>query len=206
MTNRDDARAALDAGADYLGFVLYAKSPRYVSPGDLRRLLERDGGLTRAVGVFVNMPAREVAVVADDCGLVAVQVHGDEAAAGFTELARPVWRALRLEAGVWHPPPARWPAVRYVVDAAVAGQYGGTGTLADWDAAATLAETQAIMLSGGLTPTNVADGIRRVRPVGVDVSSGVEASPGRKDHRKIRDFVQAAREAAAGNQGNGAMR
>ncbi|MCE9613020.1 MAG: phosphoribosylanthranilate isomerase [Lentisphaerae bacterium] len=195
LTTRDDARAALEAGADYVGFVVYPKSPRHVSPTALRHLLEREGGITRAVGVFVNMTARDVATVADDCGLVAVQVHGDEDAAGFAGLARPVWRAVHLRSGTWQPAPEQWPAARYVVDATVPGQYGGTGVQADWDEAARLARARTIMLSGGLTPENVAGAIRRVRPTGVDVSSGVELSPGRKDHAKVAAFIQAARAA-----------
>ena len=83
--------------------------------------------------------------------------------------------------------------MRYVVDATVTGEYGGTGVRADWGAAATLAETHAIMLSGGLTVENVAEGVRQVRPVGVDVSSGVESAPGRKDHARVAAFIRAAK-------------
>ncbi len=193
LTNRDDALQALDAGADYLGFILYAKSPRYIAAADLRRLLEGLGRPVQAVGVFVNLAPHDVQVVAMDCGLAVVQIHGDEAGAGFTEVTAPVWRALRRCEGGWQPGPEQWPAVRYVVDATVPGEYGGTGVLADWNAAAVLAETRATMLSGGLNAENVAEAVRRVRPVGVDVSSGVEASPGKKDPARVAAFIRAAK-------------
>lgn len=195
MTNRDDAMAALEAGADYVGFIVYEKSLRGIRASALRRLLEKHGEITGAVGVFVNMPAAEVASIAADCGLAAVQIHGDEAPAGFEGGAVPVWRAVRQRDGQWAPVPDAWPAERYVVDATVPGQYGGTGIKADWDAAAKLAETQRIMLSGGLTPAEVAEAVRRVRPLGVDVASGVEREPGKKDRRAVADFIRAAKSA-----------
>lgn len=187
--------AALDLGADYLGFVLYAKSPRGISPTKLFGILDKVDGIRNAVGVFVNRPRAEVARIVSDCGLCAAQIHGDEAADEFQGLAWPVWRAVGLKAGNCRPDPADWPATRYVVDAAVTGLYGGTGKTADWAAAADLAARHPVMLAGGLTPDNVGDAIRTVRPVGVDVASGVEAEPGRKDLGKMRAFIQAARSA-----------
>lgn len=105
----------------------------------------------------------------------------------------PVWRAVKRVAAAWAPVPAQWPAARYLVDAAVAGQYGGTGQVADWAAAAELARAHAVMLAGGLTPENVAEAVRAVQPLGVDVVSGVEREPGRKDHARMAAFIRAAR-------------
>jgi phosphoribosylanthranilate isomerase len=192
LTCVGDAREALAAGADYLGFVLYPESPRGITPARLCDVLGRLDRPCRAVAVCVNMPRAEVERVAAEAGLYAVQLHGDEPPGAFSDFPVPVWRALRVEASGPRPDPAAWPAARYVIDASVPGQYGGTGTPADWDRAAAVAAAVPAMLAGGLTAENVAQAIRRVRPLGVDVSSGVEAGPGRKDRDMMRAFVRNA--------------
>jgi phosphoribosylanthranilate isomerase len=193
LANRDDAQHALDCGADYLGFVLYPKSPRGITPKQLRRILDGLRGTARAVGVFVNEPPAAVRATARECGLFAVQIHGDETPDGFEDLGVTLWRAVRRDARGWSPPPACWHAERYVVDASVPGKYGGTGVAGDWRKAKELAEKCRVMLAGGLTPENVAEAIRAIRPAGVDVASGVEASPGKKDPEKVRRFIEAAK-------------
>jgi phosphoribosylanthranilate isomerase len=193
LTNRDDALAALEHGADYLGFVLYARSPRSVTPSTLSAIREDLPAECRVVGVFVNHTRQDVERIAGDCGLFAAQIHGDEEAAAFEAMAVTLWRAVRLEDGVWKPTPGQWPAARYVVDATAQGRYGGTGTKADWDAAGLLAAERPVMLAGGLTADNVAEAVQAVHPLGVDVSSGVESAPGRKDHAKMRLFIRAAK-------------
>jgi len=195
LTNRDDALLALDCGADYVGFVTYRESPRGISSSDLRRLLEGLERPARAVGVFVNESRADVEKVAADCGLYAVQVHGYEEAAEFVDMPLPLWRAVRGTNEGWIPLPETWRADRYVVDAAVPGLYGGSGVEADWNAAAELAGSRPLMLAGGLTPDNVAEAIRVVRPMGVDVSTGVEAEPGKKDPVKVKAFVEQAKAA-----------
>ena len=186
---------ALDMGADYLGFVLYRKSPRAMTPLQLAQLLDRLALPCRAVAVFVNAPLGEVEQVAADCGLHAAQLHGDERAADFAATAVRLWRALRCAAGGWSPAPEDWPAERFVADAAEAGMYGGTGKQADWATAAALAARRPVLLAGGLTVENVAEAVRAVRPLGVDVSSGVEAAPGKKDPVKVKDFIKQAKAA-----------
>ncbi|MCA1808832.1 MAG: phosphoribosylanthranilate isomerase, partial [Lentisphaerae bacterium] len=138
-------------------------------------------------------PSAVVARVASECGLAAVQLHGDELSENYRGTAVPVWRAVRLAGRVARPDPRRWPAQRYVVDAAAPGRYGGTGLTVDWTVAGALARQQPVMLAGGLTPDNVAAAVRRARPLGVDVAGGVELRPGRKDRHKMREFVRAAR-------------
>ena len=192
-TNVEDARLALELGADYLGFIFYPKSPRSVSADDVVRILESLEPRPRAVGVFVNASREEVERTVAACGLYAAQLHGDEAAEAFRGSAARLWRAVRVVDAEPRPDPDAWPAERYLVDAFVPGAYGGTGELADWAAAAELAKARTVMLAGGLTPENVADAIRAVRPVGVDVASGVEAAPGRKDPDTLRRFIAAVR-------------
>lgn len=198
ITNVDDARLALDAGADYIGFVLYPPSPRGVSVAAMKDILEALDTPARAVGVFVNQPRQAVLDVAKACGLAAVQIHGDEVAADFADMPVTTWRAVKIVDGVTLPDPGAWAAERYVVDTAVPGMYGGTGVAADWDRAAELAAGCPVMLAGGLTPDNVARAVNTVRPRGVDVASGVERQPGRKDPEAVRAFVAAAREARNG--------
>ncbi|MDP6525569.1 MAG: phosphoribosylanthranilate isomerase [Kiritimatiellia bacterium] len=193
LTNLEDALAAAELGADYLGFVLYSKSPRGIDAGRLAGISERLPGEMKKVGVFVNMPRGEVIRIAEDCGLYAVQIHGDEKAPEFRDMPVRIWRAVSVADGVCTPVPSEWAAERYVIDAHVPGQYGGSGELSDWVFARGLAEDCRVMLSGGLTPENVGEGIRAVLPTGVDVASGVEELPGKKDHKKVAEFISRAR-------------
>jgi len=194
LTTVDDARRALEAGADYLGFVLYPKSPRCVTVDELSRIVEGLPVTAKKVGVFVNEPPDRVSEIVERCGLSAAQLHGDENPAGFGDLGVSVWRAIRLRDGRWSPDPDLWIPERYVMDAD-SPAYGGAGMRVDWDAAKAFVEEHHCMLAGGLTPVNVGEAIRRVRPAGVDVSSGVELSPGKKDHRKVEIFIRAVRDA-----------
>ncbi len=197
LTNVNDARVAVETGADYLGFVFYAKSPRAVSPSTVAGILEKLGQPVRAVGVFVNAPPSEICETVRICGLCVIQMHGDEVAADADGLPVPVWRAVAYEGAHWSPDPSSWAAERYVVDAAAPGQYGGSGVRADWCAAHSLARQVPVLLAGGLCPENVQEALRRVRPAGVDVSSGVESEPGRKSAAAIHAFIHAVREVDA---------
>jgi len=194
ITNLDDARAACDAGADYLGFVLFDKSPRFIAPEALRRLRGKLEAKIKCVGVFVNEAPPAVAKTAKDCGLDIVQLCGEEQYPDFSRCPLPVWRVIRIQKEL-EPQPLKWPAERYVLDASHAELYGGTGTAVDWSAAAQIATKHKIMLAGGLTPMNVATAIRIVRPFGVDVSSGIECKRGKKDHEKMRFFIEVVRKA-----------
>ena len=195
LTNVEDALAAWEFGADWLGFILHPPSPRYITPADLRQLRARLPAEARCVGVFVNASAADVRHVMNDCGLTIAQMHGDENFEEFARMTDHVWRALRLSANGAIPNPANWQAARYVLDADVPGLYGGSGQCADWQQAATLARQYPVMLAGGLTPDNVGAAIQTVRPLGVDVAGGVEKTPGKKDIRKLHAFITAARQA-----------
>ena len=199
LTTAEDTVSAVAAGAGALGFNFYEKSPRYVTPERAAELAAVAAPGVLKVGVFVNEDREFVQTVADDAGLFAVQIHGDEEPQAFADMPLPVWRAVRIEEGVCRPDPAEWKALRYVVDAAVPGVYGGTGVEADWDSAARLAKEQALMLAGGLNPDNVGEAVRTVHPLGVDTASGVEREPGKKDWDKVRKFVRAAKECGLEN-------
>lgn len=197
ITNLEDAMAAVEAGADALGFNFYRESPRFVKSDVVKRIVAQLPPFVTAVGVFVNEDVKIVRDWMDDCGLALAQLHGDEAAAYCDLLGRPVLKAIRLKdrgsllAVAEYRGRAR---VRgFVLDAFSATSYGGTGQVADWDLAAEVARSTCVILAGGLTPENVAEAIQKVQPYGVDVSSGVESRPGKKDHKKLRAFIEAAK-------------
>jgi phosphoribosylanthranilate isomerase len=202
LRTAEHALAAVAAGADMLGFIL-APARRQVSPETVaeiaRAVRQAPGGRNiLLVGVFVNEAPDRITQIVDACNLDIVQLSGDEDPAALRRLPRTVdvFKAVRL---VGAPGEAAWldlglaaPPVRLLVDAHVPGVYGGAGITADWERAALVARERGVILAGGLTPENVADAIRRVRPWGVDVSSGVETD-GAKDGAKIRAFIAAAR-------------
>ena len=202
ITNPDDALAAINAGADALGFNFYAKSPRYISPPDCAKIQSTISNLKSpitAVGIFVNSPATFIADVLDACSLDLAQLSGDEPPEVLTWLWGRAYKAIRPRSME----EAEYDACRYtplangqpalLVDASHPRLYGGTGQMADWSVARGLTSEYSVLLAGGLTPENVADAVQAVNPWGVDVASGVESSPGRKDHRKMIDFARAAR-------------
>ena len=197
ITNPQDADAAVEAGADALGFVFYAQSPRCVEPAVAQRIITKLPPFVLPVGVFVNQDLEIVRNLFDECGLAFAQLHGDESPNYCESLGRPVLRALRLQDQASLLALAEYKGrmgIRgFVVDAFSDHAYGGTGNRADWTLALKIAKAAPILLAGGLTPENVQDAIRQVQPYGVDVSSGVECRPGQKDHDKIRAFIQAVR-------------
>ncbi|HEX9014029.1 MAG TPA: phosphoribosylanthranilate isomerase [Anaerolineaceae bacterium] len=191
----DDALAAAEAGAGYLGFNFYPRSVRCIDPAACARItavLRAEYPKVRLVGIFVNVPAAEIRSVLGSCGLDLAQLHGDEGPEVVAQLAPLAFKAYRggfdpARAGLRAEPPA------CLLDAAVQGAFGGTGATADWNAAAGLARQVPLFLAGGLNPGNVAEAVRQVRPWGVDTASGVESSPGVKDAGKIRAFIAAVR-------------
>ena len=205
----EHAVAAVEAGADLLGFV-FAESKRRVTPAEAavcvaaaRRAVDRP---VLAVGVFVDGPDDEIARAVDVVGLDLVQLHGRTTVSGSAGGAWSIIRALRVEPGATTADVVErtrregeqgMPPVAWFIDGYHPAAHGGTGTRADWSVAAAIAVEAPLVLAGGLTPENVPEAIRRVRPLGVDVSSGVERA-GEKDPALIRAFVRAARQAFAG--------
>ncbi|NMB88732.1 MAG: phosphoribosylanthranilate isomerase [Chloroflexi bacterium] len=206
ITCLEDALAAINAGAGLLGFNFYPPSPRCISLQDCRRILQAVAGCgVTMVGVFVNTSPQAVSRILDDCGLDLAQLSGDEPPEDLAALGGRAFKALRprqasdLQAGLErYPQHTGEPA--YLLDAGLPGAYGGTGKMADWGLAAGLAERFPLLLAGGLNAANVAAAVRQVRPWGVDVASGVEWAPGRKDPDQVRDFIRQAQVAAAAIQ------
>jgi phosphoribosylanthranilate isomerase len=192
ITNIEDARAAVDLGADALGFV-FAESSRRISPENARDITNQLPPFVAKVGVFVNAPLTHLRRIRDYCGLDAVQLHGEEDADYIQALGPCVIKALRLNGK----PLGELPNAALLLDAYDPQLRGGTGKLCDWSAAKELAKSRLVILAGGLGPDNVAQAIKQVKPYAVDVSSGVEIEPGRKDHDKIASFINNARSSAS---------
>jgi len=189
-----DALAAMDAGADLIGFNFYSKSPRYISVGQCRDIMSvmRRYGHIQYVGVFVNSTVEDIRATMGTCGLRFAQLHGDESPEIVNALHGKAFKAFRGIPGEINGF-AREDAPAFLVDASVKGVYGGSGVTADWNGAAELAKNYPLLLAGGLTTENVADAVREVKPWGVDVASGVECAPGKKDPSKMKEFVTAVR-------------
>lgn len=194
-----DAHAAVAAGADALGFVFHAPSPRAVTPLQAMAIVRHLPPFVARVGVFVNAPADRIAAVRAQVGLTAVQLHGDETPAYANALAGPVIRAFR--GAVSLDEVHRYQTGGYLLDGDAGDRYGGAGVAADGDAARSLAGDPRFVLAGGLTPENVGGKILQYRPAMVDVSSGVETAPGTKCPEKMRAFIAAVRTAAAQTPG-----
>ncbi len=196
----EDGLAAVAAGADAVGFVAWPRSRRHVAPEQVAGLAGALPGRVRRVGVFVDPAIAEVEAYLA-AGIDVVQLHGDEPPRFARQVAAraEVWKAIRPR----HPAEVDsfrgYPATRFLVDAAAPGAPGGTGTVADWQLARHAVEILGVpvLLAGGLSPDNVAEAIAAVGPWGVDVSSGVETAPGRKDHARIHRFIAAVRCAGA---------
>jgi phosphoribosylanthranilate isomerase len=200
ITNYPDAQAAVEAGANSLGLNFYPRSPRFIAKADAAKIRIRLPGNVESVGVFVNASAADVAALYRDVRFAAAQLHGDETSEVVKELSRllKVVKAFRVDANFPLEKLEEYPeAAAFLLDAAEAGQFGGTGHTTDWDLARKATASHRIILAGGLTIENVGDAIRIVRPYGVDVASGVESKPGRKDHGKLREFIQEVRRAGS---------
>ncbi len=193
ITNVRDAMTAVDAGADALGFV-FAPSPRRVAPAQALEIIRGVGPWIATVGVFVNEKLKNVKRIASFCGLSAVQLHGNESAAYVKQLAPlKVIKAFRVLEARDLRAVRGYDADAYLFDTKIKGLYGGTGQSFDWKILKSLKISRPVILSGGLDPKNVSRALRVLRPYGVDVSSGVEKAPGKKDAKLVREFIRRAK-------------
>jgi phosphoribosylanthranilate isomerase len=196
MTRLSDARHAVQQGATAVGFVFWPRSPRYITPAAAAAIAAELPSSIVTVGVFVNEPVEAIRQTMAEARLSAVQLHGDEPPAYAAALPWPVLRSTTLDGAAEMS--AIWPVeTTLLLDAADRQRRGGTGMTVDWHRAAALARVRPFILAGGLTPDNVAEAVAVVRPYGIDVSSGVEESPGVKDFAKVTRFLASARDAFA---------
>jgi len=195
ITNWPDAQHAIEAGCDALGFNFYRRSPRYITPQAAAAIRSRLPKEIAAVGVFVNEAPATVTKIARSIHLDYAQLHGEEPPAAARAIARstPVIKAFRVGPRFRASRVAHYPATAFLLDGAPprGPLRGGTGHRFDWALARPAARYGPIVLAGGLTPDNVAQAIRAAHPAAVDVASGVERAPGRKDARKLRAFLDA---------------
>ncbi|MCA1633194.1 MAG: phosphoribosylanthranilate isomerase [Acidobacteria bacterium] len=195
ITNLDDALATVEAGADALGFNFYRKSPRYVTPGEARRIVEQLPPEVLCAGVFVNEDGDSLRRIINEVGLGAAQLHGDESpefCLGLGGVMR--IKALRVGEDFRVEEVTRFGTEAILLDAFTTDAFGGTGLTIDWWIARRARElVPKLFLAGGLTPENVSEAVRAVRPYAVDVCSGVENAPGRKSLRLVKKFIEAAR-------------
>ena len=204
ITRRQDAARAAELGAAAVGFVFWRRSPRYIDPPDAAAIVRTLPPEVAPVGVFVNPTRDSVRRIAETVGLATVQLHGDEPATLCDGLPYVVWKAVPIDGDrdATRARLDRVPAsVTVLLDAADRTRRGGTGRTIDWEEAAAIAVRRRVILAGGLAPDNVGAALRAVRPAGIDVSSGVEASPGVKDHERLRAFFDAVHAAEAPAEG-----
>jgi len=198
ITSAADGLAAAEAGADALGLMFYEPSPRNVSISAAAEIARQLPPFVIKAGVFVNAPEELVLRAIGECGLNIVQFHGDESPEYCGLFPVMTLKAFRIKNAESLKRLPEFKTDAWLLDAHVADKPGGTGAQFNWDLAIEAQKPgRPIFLAGGLTPENVADAVRKVHPYGVDVSSGVESSPGKKDHAKVRAFIQAAKNASA---------
>lgn len=196
ITNLPDATAAAEAGADLLGFMFYDQSPRRIFVEDAAGIISQLPPFILKVGVFVNPPEELVFRAIGECGLNLLQFHGDETPEFCTQFGLMSMKAFRIRNGESLKALGNYDTDAFLLDAYSAKGLGGTGEKFNWDLAVEAKKFgKLIFLAGGLTPENAGDAVAKVQPFGVDVSSGVESAPGKKDAEKIHRFVQAAKHA-----------
>ncbi len=190
ITNWEDARAAVEFGADALGFV-FAEGPRRANPGSAAEIIRSLPPFLTCVGLFVDEAPELVGKVARECRLNALQFHGEESPEYCRQFTLRKIKAFRIRDENSLKVISLYQMDAYLLDACVEGMAGGTGERFNWDLAARAKESgRTIILAGGLRPDNVAEAIGKVRPYGVDVSTGVESEPGKKDHEKMKEFIR----------------
>lgn len=195
ITTPEDALTAVEAGADALGFVFYKESPRHIFPEEAARIINLLPPFVQTVGLFVNEAPETVNQVSRICRLGLVQLHGDETPDYCRRIEQRVMKAFQIRSLTCLDPIANYRLSGCLLDAYSPTCYGGTGTSFNWEIANEAVQRgHRIVLAGGLTPDNVADAISQVRPYGVDVSSGVESSPGKKNAVKMQEFIRNAKE------------
>jgi phosphoribosylanthranilate isomerase len=190
ITNMEDASYVASCGAEAIGFIFYPKSPRYVAPETVKKIIEAIPQEITKVGVFVNHDVAEVKETIDFCGLDLIQLHGDESPAYCSQF--PQSRVIKAFAPRTEDDLVNmrvYPVKAILVDAHDPRRYGGTGEQANWTLAAKVKETHPLILAGGLSMANIKEAVEQTSPHAVDVNSGAEIAPGKKDHQKVRAII-----------------
>ena len=195
ITNLDDAVAAAELGADALGFNFYPESPRFIEPEKAAEIIYQLPPFILTVGIFVNEPEEKVREIHERTGIQVFQFHGDESPEFCERFERRVIKVLRVKDRESLHSIMHYKVSAFLLDSHQDGLRGGTGVPFDWDLAKDAARSRRVILAGGLTPENVGEAIRRVKPYGVDVAGGVEKEKGIKDHGKIKKFISEVRKA-----------
>jgi phosphoribosylanthranilate isomerase len=195
ITNFRDAVKSLDCGADALGFIFYEKSKRYISPPEAQKIIKELPPFVTKVAVFVDCPFRQIIKITSELFINAIQLHGSETPEFCAKFSYPVIKALRIKDSIDILQVDSFATQTILFDTYSESDYGGTGKSFNWKVLEKLNTDKKIILSGGLNPGNIEKAITTVRPYGVDVSSGVETSPGIKDHKKIKKFIEAVKNA-----------
>ena len=193
ISRQEDADAAIEYGADALGFIFSPESPRNVSLQAAKSIIQSLPPFVTPVGVFVNWPRSLIEDFADTTGLGALQLHGDESPEETRGFTLPVYKAFRVGPGFELESLQRYSPTAFLLDTAAGDRAGGTGRTFDWQVAVESKKYGKVILSGGLNPGNVAAAIHTVAPYAIDVNSGVESSPGIKDRKRIRDLFEQVR-------------
>ncbi|HKI98140.1 MAG TPA: phosphoribosylanthranilate isomerase [bacterium] len=195
LTSLEDAKLAEACGAHALGFIFYAPSPRCAEPAEVARIVADLHPYTLKVGVFVGESVERMNELAEQCRLDRIQLHGGEPYETLARLNRPGYRAFKLKDEADLAAAREAPDTTLMLDTYDPALQGGTGRPANWEWARSLGETRRVILAGGLSAENIAAALRTARPAGVDVSSSLEAAPGRKDAHKVEAFFAALRRA-----------
>ncbi|MGD1043810.1 MAG: phosphoribosylanthranilate isomerase [Bacteroidota bacterium] len=186
ITNIDDTLYVAELGADALGFIFVKSSPRYIAPKTARKIIQELPPFIVPVGIFVDAPQEEIIGVIEQTGIKCVQLHGNETPKQLAGFPVPVYKSFRVDSSFNPEILRRYKGSAYLLDTKISGELGGTGQTFDWELAVKAKEYGRIILAGGLTPENIMEAVRTVQPYAVDVNSGVEESPGKKDHTKLK--------------------
>ena len=192
MTSLKDALVAVEGGADAVGFIFYKKSPRSVTMKTVREIVLELPPFVDTVGVFVDETAEQINKIADYCNLDIIQLHGDESPTFCKKIRRKVIKAFRIKDMQSVKKLSSFQVSGFLLDTFSENLHGGTGKVFDWNLALPAKKFGPVIMAGGLTPNNVQQAVRQIRPYGVDVCSGVESEPGIKDHKKVRAFLNNA--------------
>ena len=192
ITSLKDAEKAVELGADALGFNFYPKSPRFITKVSAKDIIRLLPPFVTPVGIFVNETMDKIMEFMYFTGVRVLQLHGEETPEFCMRMSRPVIKAVRVAGPESLQGLPRYPVIAFLLDSATEG-YGGSGQTFDWNLAVEAKKFGKIILSGGLTPENVVEAIEKVRPYAVDVCSGVETAPGRKDHTRLKEFMEAVK-------------